>query len=230
MLTNRQFQRYLIVSLLLVLSLNLLALPHLIQAQTDLDQSEEASEESTISNIKKVIQDKQVELEQSDKLDNVKQAYLAQVKRVSAETLTLSTNKGDKILPVTEELQIIKDQKLVDIDSITIDSWVVVYGLLVDDSFVAKQLNVTGKDFTQDVRQVLLGSITDINSNSLQVRPRSSEQTISLNLDKSTDFLDVEGEATFLNNFYEDLQCLVIAKEKTAGQWTISSIKALAKF
>jgi len=218
-----------ILALLLMLVLG----TTLVQAQVDLENDQEATEatdESTISNIKKVIQDKQLELGQEEQLENSKQAYIAQVKRVSAETLTLKNNKGSKIVPINDEVQIFKKQQAVEVDQLAVDNWVVVYGIIENEQFVTQRIDISNKDFTQDIRQVAIGSITEIYSNNLTLQPRSSEEKISVAIDKNSNFLDYNGDQAFLNDFYEDLQCIVVAKENDNGKLMLSTIKALARF
>lgn len=223
---NKKTIAFLLLSLML--SLGVWTGP--VQAQTELENNQEASEESTISNIKKVIQDKQLELGQNGQQRASKQAYLAQVKRVSAETLTVKNNKGSKIIPLSNDLEITKAKQVVSVDKIVVDDWVIVYGVMENDTFVAKKVAITGKDFTQDNRKVVLGAITELYPNNLTINPRASEEKISFALDKNTKYFDLTGESARINDFYEDLQCLVVAKADRNGKMIISSLKALAAF
>jgi len=104
-----QTQWFLISTLIVIVSF--LVLKPIFNAQAQEDEQTEASEESTILNIKKVI-DKQVELGQGgQETQEIKQAYLAQVKRVSAETLTVLNNNVNIVIPLTEGLEIIKEEE-----------------------------------------------------------------------------------------------------------------------
>ena len=197
-------------------------------AQAQTTDEVEASEESTILNIKKVIQDKQAELGQNSQENNQrKQAYLAQVKRVSAETLTVLNDQLNIIIPVTDDLAIIKDEKTIDIDQIEVEDWVIVYSVVEKDTANVKRILVSDKDFTQVERKIMLGTIVEIYSSNLLFDARTGEENLSFLIDKNTQFFDLNGDEISINDFYPDLQCLIVAKSKTNGQWQLTSIKAL---
>lgn len=216
----------LLISLILLSSFLLIKPFFNAQAQTTDDA--EASEESTILNIKKVIQDKQAELGQNSQENNQrKQAYLAQVKRVSAETLTVLNDQLNIIIPVTDDLAIIKDEKTIDIDQIEVEDWVIVYSVVEKDTANVKRILVSDKDFTQVERKIMLGTIVEIYSSNLLFDARTGEENLSFLIDKNTQFFDLNGDEISINDFYPDLQCLIVAKSKTNGQWQLTSIKAL---
>lgn len=216
----------LLISLIL-LSCFLLIRPFFnAQAQTTDDM--EASEESTILNIKKVIQDKQVELGQNAQQNNQrKQAYLAQVKRVSAETLTVLNNQLNIVIPVTDDLAIIKDEKMIDIDQIEVEDWVIIYSIVEEETVNVKRIMVSDKDFTQVERKIMLGTIVEIYSSNLLFDARTGEENLSFLIDKNTQYFDINGDEVSFNDFYPDLQCLIVAKSKANEQWQLTSIKAL---
>lgn len=196
----------------------------MINAQTE----SEATEESTISNIKKVIQDKQVELGQNDQQPTqLKQAYLAQVKRVSAETLTVLNNQNNIVVPLTEDLEIVKKEEEIELDEIAVDDWVIVYSVVEKDVSVPKRILLTETDFTQEDRKITIGSITELYSNNLLFDSRTGESDLNFLLDKNTQYFDDNGDEISLRDLYSDLQCLIVATAKTDGQWLVSSIKAL---
>lgn len=225
-LNNKQFFKsqsfYLITGFFIMISL-FFAIP-MISAQTE----SEATEESTISNIKKVIQDKQVELGQNDQLSTQsKQAYLAQVKRVSAETLTVLNNQNNIVIPLTEDLEIVKEDEEIKLDEIAVDDWIIVYSVVEKDVSVPKRILLTETDFTQEDRKITIGSITELYSNNLLFDSRTGESDLNFLLDKNTQYFDDNGDEISLRDLYSDLQCLIVATAKTDGQWLVSSIKAL---
>ena len=225
-LNNKQFFKsqsfYLISGFFIMISL-FFAIP-MISAQTE----SEATEESTISNIKKVIQDKQAELGQNDQQSTqLKQAYLAQVKRVSAETLTVLNNQTSIVVPLTEGLEILKEDELIEVDEIAVDDWIIVYSVVEKDVCVPKRISLTEKDFTQEDRKIMIGTITELYSNNLLFDSRTGESDLNFLLDKNTQYFDDNGDEISLRDLYSDLQCLIVATAKTDGQWLVSSIKAL---
>ena len=225
---------FLTTALVLALAIKPVSAAWLQLAQVDTSLPEEASqeaEESTIQNIKKVIQEKQLELgEASHSATQERQAYLAQIKRVSEETLTLRSNKGNKIVPLTKNLIISKANTEIAVEKLAVDNWVVVYGLLENDNFVPKKISVTSYDFTTQNRKVLLGTITELYSLNLSFTPRASEEKLTFILNKKTNYQDFKGEEADWDDFYKDIQCLIVAKEDDDGDLTISSIRALGPF
>lgn len=206
-------------SLLLISSTN----PAL--AQTDQDSSDSAS---TIDNIKKVIQEKKTELGTVGANLRSQRAYLAKVLRVSEETLTVSNYAGNKIIPLEEGLSMQKAGKDISVAEIAVDSWVGVYGEMVDDNLKIKKIMVYEKDFSPKEKIISIGSISSLGKNDLKINPRSGEQELSFSFDKNTSFQDFAGEEVDVDDFYEDLQCLVVAFADKNGNYVISTIRSLS--
>jgi hypothetical protein len=219
--------KYLVIFAFILLSTALIMFGPQLNAQAQIDEQDEATEESTIQNIKKVIQDKQIELGQNEAEKELKQAYLAQVKRVSAETLTVLNNDTNIVIPLTEDLEIIKNDQEIEVEDIVVDDWIIVYSLLEEDNAVIKRLRITGKDFTQDDRMIMLGSITELYASNLLFDSRTGEENLSFLLDNDTQYFDINGDEIRLNSLYQELQCLIVAKKTNNNQWRASSIKAL---
>ncbi len=200
----------------------------ILNAQAQEDEQTEASEESTILNIKKVIQDKQVELGQNNQqTQEVKQAYLAQVKRVSAETLTVLNDDVNIVIPLTDDLEIIKDEEEIKVEQIAVDDWLVVYSVVEKSTPTIKRLLLTDKDFTQEERKIMLGTITKLYSSNLLFDSRTGETNLNFLLDSDTQYFDISGDEISVRNLYSELQCLIVAKSKNNDQWRASSIKTL---
>ena len=187
-------------------------------------------ENSTIDNIKKVIQEKKTELGTVGANLRLKRAFLARVIRVSEETLTVSNYAGNKIIPLEEEVLIQKDGKDVKIDEIAVDNWVGIQGDLVDDSLKISKVTVYEKDFSPKDRVIAIGAITSLGKSELKFQPRSGESEFNFSLNRDTSFQDVEGEEASLSDFYEELQCIVVAFADQNGNYVISTIRALSSF
>lgn len=213
-LTNLAF-----CSLLLISSAN----PAL--AQIDQDSSDSAS---TIDNIKKVIQEKKTELGTVGANLRSQRAYLAKVLRVSEETLTVSNYAGNKIIPLEEGLSMQKAGKDIGVAEIAVDNWVGVYGEMVDDNLKIKKIMVYEKDFSPKEKIISIGSISSLGRNDLKINPRSGEQELSFSFDKNTSFQDFAGEEVDADDFYEDLQCLVVAFADKNGNYVVSTVRSLS--
>ena len=209
--------------------------PHIIKAltlsQNTQDEASETSdiseeeEETTINNIKKVIQEKKDELGDISKNLRNKQAYLAEITRVSAETLTVESCDGSKIVPIEENVELNKE-----IEKIEIEDWVAVYGELKDDNFVTTKIEVYDQDFSPKNKKIMLASISEIHSNNLTVTGRSQDSKVTFVLDKNTEYQDYQGEEADYDDLYKDLQCLIIAFEDSDGDYVVSTLKALTVF
>jgi hypothetical protein len=223
----QQSQYYLIIGLIIIVSF--LFIKPLFSAQAQEDAQTEASEESTILNIKKVIQDKQVELGQGEqRTGQLKQAYLAQVKRVSAETITVLNRNVNVVIPLTEDLEIMHNGEKIELDQIAVDDWIIVYSIIGADGVpTIKRLVLSDKDFTQTERQIVLGTITELYSTNLLFDSRTGANNLNYLLDVDTQYFDINGDEINQNDLYPQLQCLIVAKIKNNGQWRASSIKAL---
>lgn len=224
--------------LLLLLAFGIFLLPaRLVFAQnsaTDSSnsatQKEQENENSTINNIKKVIQEKKTELGTVGANLRSERAYLAKVLRVSEETLTVSNYSGSKIIPLEEDILIQKKDKDIKVEELAVDNWVGVYGEMNNDNLKIKKIVVYDHDFSPKNKIITLGSIASIGKNDLSLNPRSGEEKLNFSFDKYTSFQDNQGEEIDSNDFYEDLQCIIVAFEDKNGNYVISTIKALSAF
>jgi hypothetical protein len=197
-------------------------------AQTE---NEATNESSTIDTIKKVIQEKKVELGSGTARLRSNRAYLAKVVRVSEETLTVSNYAGNKIIPLEKDVtQLEKLGKTIAVDQIAVDDWVGVQGEIVDDNLKIKKVMVYDKDFTPKDKMIVVGSISSLGKNDLKVQPRSGDEAVSLSFDKNTKFQDMTGNEATVSDFYEDLQCLLVAFADKNGNYVVSTIRALTSF
>lgn len=214
-----------ILTSLAFFSLFLTSLVNPISAQAEEDSSDSAS---TIDNIKKVIQEKKTELGTVGANLRTQRAYLAKVLRVSEETLTVSNYAGNKIIPLEEDVLMQKSNKDIGVADIAVDNWVGVYGEIVDDNLKIKKIMVYEKDFSPKDKIISIGSISSLGKNDLKINPRSGGQELSLSFDKNTSFQDFAGEEVSVDDFYEDLQCLVVAFADKNGNYVISTIRSLS--
>jgi len=194
-------------------------------------QEEQEKENSTIDNIKKVIQEKKTELGSISAELHSEKACLAKVLRVSEETLTVSHYSGNKIIPLEKEVLIQnEDGKDIKISEIAVDDWVGVYSEVLEENLKIKKVILYKQDFSPKDKIITLGSISSIGKNDLKITPRSGEKELTFSFDKTTAFQDYQGETAKLAEFYEDLQCLVVAFADKNGNYVISTIRALSNF
>lgn len=186
---------------------------------------------STINNIKKVIQEKQVELGSGTAKLRSSRAYLAKVVRVSEETLTVTNHTGNKIIPLEKGVTAIeKDGEEVGIEQLAVDDWVGVRGELVDDNLRINKISVYDKDFTPRSKIIAIGTISSLGRSDLKFSPRSGAEELNFSLNSKTVFQDMSGETVKSSDFYEELQALVVAFADANGNYMISTIRALSSF
>jgi hypothetical protein len=193
-------------------------------------EADQEKENSTINNIKKVIQEKKTELGSVGANLRSEKAYLAKVLRVSEETLTVSNSSGNKIVPLDENVLISKNDKDIKVNEIAVGNWVGVFSEALNDSFKIKKVTVYEQDFSPKDKIITLGSISMIGKNDLKVTPRSGEKELAFSFSKKTSFQDYQGEDAKLTDFYEDLQCIVVAFADKNGNYVVSTIRALSTF
>ncbi len=193
-------------------------------------REEEKEENSTIDNIKKVLQEKKTELGTVGSNLRTEKAYLAKVTRVSQETITVNNYAGNKIVPIGEDIVIQKKDKDIKVEEIVIDNWVGIYSEVVEENLKIKKIVVYEKNFTPKNKVITIGSIADLGKNDLEVDPRSEGENLHFSFDKNTKFQDYKGETVKLTDFYKDLQCLIVAFADQNGNYVVSSIKALSSF
>lgn len=194
------------------------------------DQQAQEDENSTINNIKKVIQEKKVELGSIGANLRSERAYLAKVLRVSEETLTVTNYSGNKIIPLEESIVIQKNDKDAKVSEIAVGSFVGVHGEIINDNLKIKKISIYEKDFSPKDKIITLGSISMIGKSDLKITPRSGEKELAFSFDKKTSFQNFKGEEAKLAEFYEDLQCLVVAFADKNGNYVVSTIRALSTF
>jgi hypothetical protein len=192
---------------------------------------EQKNEDSTLDNIKKVIQEKKTELGTASSDLRSKKAYLAKVLRVSEETITVNNYSGNKIIPL-ENTVLIQNEKGKDIkvSEIAVEDWIGVYGETINDNLKITKKVLYETDFSPKDKAITLGSISTIGKSDLKIMPRSGDEELNFSFGKTTDFQNYQGEEAGQTDFYEDLQCLVIAFADKNGNYVVSTIRALSTF
>lgn len=223
--------------LLFALMLFMVATPMVFAQTLPIDEATDAAEispedeNSTINTIKKVIQEKKTELGSGAAKLRSKRAYLAKVVRVSEETLTVTNHTGNKIIPLDKDYTVIeKANKVVGVDQIAVDDWVGAQGEIVDDNLRINKITIYTKNFTPKDKIIVIGSIATLGRNDLKVTPRSGGETLNLSFDRSTSYQDMTGADAILADFYEELQCIIVAFADDNGNYVVSTIRALTDF
>lgn len=179
--------------------------------------------------IEKIVEEKKDKIKGIiDNIDSNKQGFIGEVTRISEESITVKTNKSTRILPITEDVEIIKAGKEVELSDIAVENWLVVMGIIEDDNFIPIRILVSTETLRPDPTHITIGSITQIERNELTVSPRSGEEPQAITLNSNTLYEDLNGEEISRTDIEDETQALIIAvedeDEKTARRVKILTI------
>lgn len=152
-----------------------------------------------------------------DQLSQQKRGFIGQVERVTEESLTITNSKGTEIIPFNDQVTLLKANQEISIDDVAVGDWLVVMGLIIDDTFTPKRILVSSTSLRPKNHLVTLGTIIEQSSKEITILSRQNEK-ISFATSTKTDYQDHNGETTLKDNFIEDIQVLVIGEEKEDGK------------
>jgi hypothetical protein len=166
-----------------------------------------------------------------DQISQQKRGFIGQVERVTEESLTISNSKGTEIIPFDEQVSLLKSNQEISIDDVAVGDWLVVMGLIVDDTFSPKRILVSSVSIRPKNHLVAMGTIIDQSSKEITILSRQNEE-ISFKISSKTKYQDQSGEAALKNDFIEDIQVLIIGDEDDDGKngavvRSLVSLKAL---
>jgi len=208
-------------TLLFTLSLLLLFLVTPVTAQEATDSSSSIlDEDKKIENMKRYLQnaaDNPNVKKILGELSQQKRGFIGQVERVTKENLTLTNSKGTEIISFSDQVTLLKANKEISIDDVAVDDWLVVMGLIIDDTFTPKRILVSSTTLRPQNHIVILGTIIDQTNSELTLLSRQNEE-ISFDLNKKTQYQDHDGVVSKGSEFIEDLQVLVVGYENDEGK------------
>lgn len=208
-------------TLLFTLSLLLLFLVTPVTAQEATDSSSSIlDDDKKIENMKRYLQnaaDNPNVKKILGELSQQKRGFIGQVERVTKENLTLTNSKGTEIISFSDQVTLLKANKEISIDDVAVDDWLVVMGLIIDDTFTPKRILVSSTTLRPQNHIVILGTIIDQTNSELTLLSRQNEE-ISFDLNKKTQYQDHDGVVSKGSEFIEDLQVLVVGYENDEGK------------
>lgn len=168
--------------------------------------------------IEKIVDEKREQVAGAlDELANQRRGFIGEVQRVSAETLTIKTNKSTQILPITPNVSITKAGKVIPIDDIAVGDWAIVIGRIVDDEFQLERLLISSTTLRPQPQAVALGTLSALTRTTATVQPRNGEPATQFNLVRTTQYQDVEGNEVRLADVEEDMQVLAVGVNTNQG-------------
>lgn len=189
-----------------------------VQAATTDEATESAqpSSSETTKNLKerieRVVKDKQDQIKGViDTLSSKKRGFIGQVQRVSQEALTVKNPKGVHIISITDQVEIKKSGKSINIDDVAVDEWALIIGEMEDDTFTPSTIEISTTSLRPKTYTVILGSVEKISSGSITIVPRATNaDTITFDLKTSTEYQDLEKNELSRTNITEDMQVLLV--------------------
>jgi hypothetical protein len=162
-------------------------------------------------------------------LTNQRRGFVGQVTRVSEETLGLDVQGETRIVPLDDQVSLLRAGVATTAEKIEIGSWALVLGLMNGDSFTPKEITFSTVSPLPKPQVVHLGSIKDIKATSLDFQARGQEEIITTDLTRNTVYQDNTGEEVDLDQFVEDDQVLLVGY-KEESDTIVTVIRALAPF
>jgi hypothetical protein len=161
-------------------------------------------------------------------LDVEKRGFIAQVQRVSENTVTVKSSKDTEIITVAADTQILKKGKVIPVTDIAVDNWVLALGTVEDDTFSLKKLLVSDTSLRPATRLVHIGTIQNITAQKIDFQPRGdAAEVLTIKLTKTTQYQDLNGNDITLKDITSDTQALVVGSEDETGK-TAHLIRILA--
>lgn len=196
------------------------------------DASPSATPEETTMELKKRIE-KVVE-EKREQVKGVisnllsdKHGFIGEVSRLSQEAITVKQNGDSRIIPITEDITIIKKGKKIKAEEIEVGNWVTVIGSGSIEKFEPEFILVSPESLRPKDRTIALGSLTTVGKTALKIKPRGSSDEREFLIVKTSKLENVDGSAIKLADFDEDLSILVIATKNTKDQWEVVRARSL---
>ena len=174
------------------------------------EEVEQTSTQNLKERIERVVKEKSEVVKGTiDDLSAKKQGFIGQVERVTDESISIKTIKDTRIVAINDSIKLLKDNKEIKLEEIAVNDWLTVMGVVTNDTFAAKRILVSTQSIRPPEYTVNLGTIQTINKNSLDFKNRDNEE-ITLTLQKSTSYQNLDGEKIEQADLAENIQALII--------------------
>lgn len=152
-----------------------------------------------------------------DEVTNRRRGFIGEIQRVSSETLTIRSNRGTQILPLSGSVTMTRAGRAISVDDIVVGEWAVVIGRTVDDQFQLERLMLSSTSLRPRAQTVVLGELSGLTRTTATVEPRSGEAATQFNLVTSTTYQDIEGNTIRLAELEEEMQVLAVGVNTDRG-------------
>lgn len=190
--------------------------------------SPSATTQNLRERIEKIVDEKRDQIKGVlDEFDQKKRGTLGSVTRVSEESITVKTRKATEIIPLPSDVIIEKSGKSIKTGDIAVGDWVVVMGIIDNDTFVPKRILVSSTSLRPATPVVSLGTISTVEKTQLKITPRSGEDAFTIITSTKTNYQDINGAKINRTDLKQDMQALVIGVESSANEKTARLIRVL---
>jgi hypothetical protein len=162
--------------------------------------------------IEKIVSEKKEQIKEVvTELATQKRGFVGEVTRVAEDAMSIKTLKTTEIVSLDERTTFKEGSQEISTNDIEVGSWVVVMGLVNEQSFLPVRVLVSDETLRPLDHVIELGAITDIDNSGVILAPRSGESQIEFSFTKNTSLEDLNGEEIDLDDIEEDMQALVVA-------------------
>lgn len=181
-----------------------------IQAAEDEDEASPSATKSLKDRIEKVVDEKKDQVEQKvTESTAAKRGFIGRIDRVSEEAITLVNAKGTQVIPLSPELELVKDDQEANIEDLAVDDWVTVLGIQNDKDFEPLRIVISEDQLSPRPQVVAIGSIASFNSSQVTLKSRQDDSEVEFDLNNNTDYKNIEDEDIAIADLFEDMQCLI---------------------
>lgn len=196
-----------------------------IRAATATISANTASTRSAVNRVKEILE----ETEQTQN-QRKRRALVGMVERVTTESLTLQTLKGEQVIKLLPEKTTIfstpKPQPM-QMQDIEIGGYAIVMGYINSDDVVeARRILVSPTMLFPPKKRVVIGTVQNISSSLLSIMTRMQKEE-KISLSKKTVYEDKQGESLKRTEIQEDDEVLVIFKDANSASASATVVTVL---
>jgi|GEM_PF-1809985 len=176
-------------------------------------QDQEATSATTTSlkeRIEKVVEEKEGKNNSTNGETKYNpRAIVGIIERVSESAITISNNSGSIIIPITNEVELTKDNKSFEVNNIEIGNSIITLGLQAGETFTPIKIIIEDNRILPRPQVVAIGAVKEVSKNSLTLESRLNNSTFTFSLDKDTQIFDAEDDEISTLSLFEDVQVVV---------------------
>lgn len=222
---NKQsFYRSLVFSLGLILFASLSITTVFALNAAPAPESSAAAETDTNESIKnrlqQVVQERKNQIQGVTSEGQMKRGFVAHIKRVSEESITVETRQGPLIIPLNDNLVILDGNSEADSEDLEIDMEVTVMGLQNGENFEAKRMLIHEDPLVSEERFIEIGTLTAIDRQSVTIQTRQGEEKIYA-LNRTIAYEDNAGQTLRVNQIEEDQSIVILFLPEDANNQSV---------